>query len=134
MHPSDRLIFLYEGVFFDVRQISRSLCAALVVLGFLCPLPMAAQSGAKNANNEETPRKIRSTVQPTYPDLARKLNLSGIVKVMVTVSPDGKVKDTTVVGGHPVLADSAVKAITHWRYAPAHERTTEVIEIRFSRP
>ena len=116
-----------------MRQISRSLCAALVVLGFICPPPMTAQSGAKNPN-DGTPRKIRSTVQPTYPDLARKLNLSGVVKVMVTVAPDGKVKDTTVVGGHPVLADSAVKAITHWRYAPAHEITTEVIEVRFSRP
>lgn len=105
----------------------------LIVFWFICPLPMIAQGGAKNTN-AETPRKVRSTVQPSYPEPARKLNLSGVVKVMVTVAPDGKVKDTTVVGGHPVLADSALRAITHWRYAPAHEMTTEVIEIRFSRP
>jgi hypothetical protein len=38
------------------------------------------------------------------PELAKKGNLTGTVKIEVTIAPDGTVKRTRVMGGHPVLA------------------------------
>lgn len=70
-------------------------------------------------------------VQAAYPDLARRMDISGIVKVEVTVSPNGTVKDARVVGGHPVLAQSALDAARKWRFEPAPAESSGVIEFKF---
>ena len=49
-------------------------------------------------------RRAKTKVQPTYPELAHKMNISGTVKIEVAVAPNGTVKEARVVGGHPVLA------------------------------
>jgi len=52
-------------------------------------------------------RRLMEKVAPVYPALARRLNLEGVVKLRVTVSPDGAFKQSEVVGGNPVLAKPA---------------------------
>jgi TonB family protein len=76
-------------------------------------------------------RKVKSLGKPQYPDLARKLNLAGVVKVEVTIGTDGKVKRTHVVGGHPVLATEAERAAMQSEFEPGPKETTEVIEFKF---
>jgi TonB family protein len=88
-----------------------------------------------HAQSEEAPgskRRVRSLGKAQYPDLAKRLNLSGTVKVEVTVGPDGKVKRTRVLGGHPVLAAEAEKAATQTEFEPGPKETTEVIEFKFA--
>jgi len=68
---------------------------------------------------------------PIYSDFARKLAISGVVKVLVVIAPDGKIKDTKVIGGHPVLVDAVQEALKNWRYAPASSETTTVLEFHF---
>ena len=58
----------------------------------------------QQAQSEELVRRAKTKVQPDYPELARKMNISGTVKVEVVVLPNGTVKEARVVGGHPVLA------------------------------
>ena len=70
----------------------------------------------------------------SYPPLARQLKLSGKVRLEVTVSPDGRVKGTRVVGGNPLLADAALEAIRMWRYEVGVKETAEVVEIDFKDP
>jgi len=70
-------------------------------------------------------------VQPVYPDLARKMNLSGTVKIQVVVAPNGTVKDAKVVGGHPVLAGAALDAVRKWRFEPAAVESSGVVDIKF---
>jgi TonB family protein len=77
-------------------------------------------------------RKVKMLGKPQYPDLAKKLNLSGVVKVEVIIGPDGKVKRTRVVGGHPVLAPEAERAAMQSEFEPGPKETTEVIEFKFS--
>jgi outer membrane biosynthesis protein TonB len=48
--------------------------------------------------------------QAPVADLARKLNLSGVVKIEVTIGSGGKAKRTHIVGGNPVLATEADRA------------------------
>jgi TonB family protein len=87
---------------------------------------------AQIAEIPESRRKVRVLVKPQYPELAKKLSLSGLVKIEVTIGPDGKVKRTHIVGGHPVLATEAEKAAMQSEFEPGPKETTEVIEFKFS--
>jgi len=57
-------------------------------------------------------------VAPVYPAEARLLRLEGTVILAAMVMEDGTVRDVKVVEGSPVLAQSAVDAVKHWRYKP----------------
>jgi TonB family protein len=105
----------------------------------LCLLAFIAASSlrtvslrAQDADIAGSKRKVKVLGKPQYPDLARRLNLSGVVKVEVIIGADGKVKRTRVVGGHPVLAPEAERAAMQSEFEPGPKETTEVIEFRFS--
>jgi TonB family protein len=76
-------------------------------------------------------RKVVRMAQPSYPQLARQMHLSGTVKLEATVMPNGKIKDLKVIGGHPVLSDAAVDAAKKWQYEPASSETMEEISVNF---
>jgi TonB family protein len=82
-------------------------------------------------SDAEIVRKAKSKVQPVYPDLARKMNITGTVKVQVTVAQNGTVKDAKVLGGHPVLASAALEAVRKWRFEPASVESTGVVDFKF---
>jgi TonB family protein len=86
---------------------------------------------AQQAQSEEMVRRAKSKVQPAYPDLARKMNLAGTVKIEVVVAPNGTVRVARVVGGHPVLAGAALDAARKWRFEPAAAETSGVIDFKF---
>jgi TonB family protein len=79
----------------------------------------------------ELTRKVKTRVQPAYPELARRMNITGTVKVLVVVSPNGSVKDSRVVGGNPILVNAAVDALKKWKFEPAHEDSSGTVEFRF---
>jgi len=81
---------------------------------------------------EEINRKIKTKVQPGYPELARRMNISGTVKLQIVVAPNGTVKNSKVVGGHPLLATAATDAVKKWRFESAAEETTGLVEFRFN--
>jgi hypothetical protein len=56
---------------------------------------MCAQS-----SQVEEKRPVKRFVQPIVPELATRLNLTGTVKIEVTIAPNGLVKTTRVIGGH----------------------------------
>jgi TonB family protein len=84
----------------------------------------------QDAQNEIV-RRAKSKVQPVYPELARKMNITGTVKVEVVVSPNGTVKEAKVVGGHPVLASAALEAVKKWRFEPAAMESTGIVDFKF---
>lgn len=109
-------------------------CVIAVLLGFVLITPAVAQDGSKKApEKSEGPvlRKIKSRAQPLYPELARRMKLSGVVKLELIIAADGKVKSAKVLGGHPLLAESAMDAVRRWVYEPAHDQTVQVVEVRF---
>ncbi len=108
-------------------RAKKSVClAALMAAVALYPLRAGAQTEAAPAK-----REVLYRTAPVYPDLARRCNLRGDVRLYVTVAADGKVSSTIVAGGNPVLAQSAVDAVRNWKFAPAPRTTTEQIELRF---
>lgn len=84
----------------------------------------------QDATNEVL-RRAKSKVAPVYPELARKMSLSGTVKVEVVVAPNGSVKDAKIVGGHPVLAGAALDAVRKWRFEPAPGESTGIVDFKF---
>ena len=100
------------------------LIAAL--LGSTMAIPGAAlQSSQIQANA----RKLKLSVPPEYPELARKMNIQGVARVLLTVSPDGRVVGVKELGGNPVLVAALVQAVRKWKYEAA-DRESE-IEVRF---
>ena len=76
-------------------------------------------------------RKLLSGPNPVYPNLARKMQLSGAVKVQITIGADGTIKETKFLGGHPILIGAVQNALKEWRYAPAPGETTVSLEFNF---
>ena len=79
----------------------------------------------------ELTRKTKTKVMPAYPDLAKRLKITGTVKVMVVVSSNGSLKDTKVVGGNPILVDAAMDALKKWKFEPADGESTGTVEFKF---
>jgi TonB family protein len=77
-------------------------------------------------------RKAINQPSPDYPELARRMNLAGSVKLEVMTNADGTVKNTKVIGGNPVLAASAEKTVKTWNYEPAKYETTGVVTFNFA--
>lgn len=80
----------------------------------------------------EEDRKVKSKIEPVYPDLARRMNVTGTVKVMVVISTNGSVKSAKPLGGHPLLIEPAVEAVKKWKYEPATEETTTTVQFTFT--
>ena len=97
--------------------------AAVIAMSSLSPSRLWAQ--------DELPRKVKSRVSPVYPTLAKQMNISGVVKVQITVAPNGTVKTTKLVGGHPLLANAALDAVKKWRFETGPEDTTGIVEFKF---
>jgi TonB family protein len=76
-------------------------------------------------------RRTVQRVAPAYPEIAKAMRLSGKVRILAKVAPNGKVVSAQVVGGHPVLARAAADAVLQWRYEPAHEQTDEMAVVTF---
>jgi TonB family protein len=109
---------------------NRTAAAVLAVLS-LGMMVGQVYVGAQQAQSEELVRRAKTRVQPVYPELARKMRISGTVKIEVVVAPNGTVKGARIVGGHPVLASSALDAAKQWRFEPAGADSTGIIDFKF---
>lgn len=76
-------------------------------------------------------RKLMSKVTPAYPEMARRMNIGGVVRLEVEVAANGSVKNVKALGGHPLLIDAAVNAVKQWKYEAGDDSTT-VVEIKFN--
>ena len=110
--------------FQKMRQWAMTRLLALVAAtAIFHPLPAMAQG--------ELTRKAKTKVAPAYPDLARRMNIVGTVKVLVTVLPNGNLKDTKVVGGNPLLVNAAMDALKKWKFEPADAESSGTVEFKF---
>ena len=111
--------------------MSQRIAAALLAVVMIVAAFGLSQAGAQTTQSDEINRRAKNKVPPLYPELARKMKIAGTVKIEVTVGTNGTVKEARVVGGHPVLANSALDAAKKWRFEPAPSESTGVIEFKF---
>lgn len=76
-------------------------------------------------------RKVLENPTPDYPPLARKMRITGTVKVTALVGTDGLVKDVQVHGGNPVLVQEVENTLKKWKYVPASYETKIELEFKF---
>src|SRR5512147_3234325 len=100
----------------------------IAILALLAVMVAAQTASAQ----EDAGRKVKSKVAPSYPELARRMNVAGTVKVQVTIAPNGSVKAAKALGGHPLLIDPAVEAVKKWKYEPGKDETTTVVQFNFN--
>ena len=96
--------------------------AALLLVVLLVPSAFA---------QGELTRKVRNRVAPSYPELARRMNIRGTVKVLVVVSSEGNLKQSKVVGGNPILVNAAMDALKKWKFEPGQGEATGTVEFEF---
>lgn len=94
----------------------------------------AAQSIVSAASLKRT-----RTVNPVYPESARKRGVEGWVELAFTVTPNGSVEDVEVRNASPagVFDDAATRAIRQWRFEPVErngERVSQraLVRLRFA--
>jgi TonB family protein len=105
---------------------TRLTLAALAALVFL-----GTSALAQSSTTDEGKRKVKAKTAPLYPDLAKRMNVTGKVKIEVVIAPDGHVKSTRIVGGHPLLVQPCVDALKEWKFVSAPQETTQTVEFDF---
>ena len=108
-----------------VRSVRNALSLLLVLTAVAGSFPSVGFA------QDHLDRKIKSRVAPVYPEIARKMGITGSVKLQLVVSPNGEVKETKVIGGHPILVNAAVDAVKKWRFETASTESTGTLEFRF---
>ena len=99
----------------------------LLMALFLSVMPLASQTRDQSAAE----RKVITRVEPEYPETLKRLYVGGVVRVEVVVTPNGAVQSTKLLGGNPILGQSAMKAVKQWRYAPAGSKEILAVKLEF---
>jgi len=63
-------------------------------------------------------KRVLNAPKPSYPALAQRAGLQGVVKLQVRVLKDGRVEVQKLLEGDPTLADAAINAVKQWRAKP----------------
>lgn len=74
------------------RTTIRAIAVTAIGLG------VAAYSFGQSGTTDEGKRKVKTKVLPAYPELAKRMSVTGKVKIEVVITPDGHVKSTRVIG------------------------------------
>jgi TonB family protein len=100
----------------------RGLQAAVLALVAVVALPGSAASD----------RPVKSKVPPVYPELAKRMKISGIVKVEATVDSDGKVTAVKTLSGSTALQSAAEEAVRKWKFGPGDGTATVAVDVTFN--
>jgi len=84
------------------------------------------------ADDRPADRAIKQRVTPLYPELAKRMHVSGVVRISATVAPDGTVTATRTVSGNHMLATAAEDAVHKWKFAAAPDESVIEVDINFA--
>lgn len=105
---------------------SRSCKSLLGALFFSTLLACSITSHA-----QDSARKIVKKIPVYYPSILKSKAIGGVVRLKVFVKPDGSVRDSEILGGNPILAESAQKSVMQWKFSPASSETTLEVSVTF---
>jgi len=76
-------------------------------------------------------RHVEKRVPPIYPEIAKRMRISGIVHVEATVAPDGSVTAAKATTGNKMLTPAAEDAVKRWKFVPGDGQSTVGIDVNF---
>jgi len=102
--------------------------APLVPVEPLAPPPSAVPAGPSAA-----PLQPISQPSPPYPARALGAEKEGVVRLRLSVAPDGRVSDSTVVAAEPPgwFERAAQDGVKRWRYEPSENGGTTEVDVEF---
>jgi TonB family protein len=100
------------------RHLQAAALAAIVALA------MPARAGDDRA--------VKSRVAPVYPEIAKRMRITGEVRLEATVDAQGKVKDVKPVSGNHMLEVAAEDAVRQWKFVPGDGDTVVTVSVNFS--
>ena len=107
----------------NLRRHAASTTSALafgLLIAFAFSLPARADD-----------RQVVSKVKATYPEMAKRLRITGTVMLNATVAPTGAVKSVKTIMGEKILMEAAKDAVMKWKFTPSDHETVEDVEIDF---
>jgi TonB family protein len=113
-------------LFAGTKTVVRSI-ASLLVPATLVALAVVLAVPAHAAGN----REVRARIAPVYPELAKRMKISGAVKVEAVVDADGKVTAVKSLSGNRMLEAAAEDAVKKWKFETASATSTEEVNINF---
>jgi TonB family protein len=77
-------------------------------------------------------RAVKQRVSPVYPEIAKRLRITGEVKVEAKVNADGNVTDAKAVSGNHALGLAAEDAVRKWRFESGAGDSTVTVAVNFA--
>jgi TonB family protein len=108
---------------------SLSLLSVPTLLLILSFAPFSPSAYGQTAAAAE--RTLITRVEPEYPDTLKRLYIGGTVRIEAVVAADGTVESTQLIGGNPILGQTAMRAIKQWKYARGKAKETVVVKLDF---
>ncbi len=96
----------------DIKNSRKSGKRAILLLSAAALLFCAASAFAQ----EPICRSKTGALKVIYPDVARRMKISGTVRLQLQLTPSGSVREIKVLGGNPVLASAAQQAVKQAKF------------------
>lgn len=72
--------------------------------------------------------------EPDYPEIARRMRVTGSVILEISIEADGHVSSVRPESGHPLLTRAAEDAVRQWKYTAAQAATVTTVHLNFNLP
>lgn len=82
------------------------------------PLPAPAEPEPIRRGGSVQQANLIHQVLPSYPPLAQKAHIQGVVVLEAVINKEGTIETLRVVSGHPWLNQAAIDAVKQWMYRP----------------
>ncbi|MGD0155870.1 MAG: energy transducer TonB [Terracidiphilus sp.] len=103
---------------------ARKILLSAAVFALAAGLALPARAGDDRA--------VKSRVAPVYPEIAKRLKITGEVKLEALVNAEGKVKSVKAVSGNHMLGTAAEDAVRQWRFEPGDGDAVVVVAVNFT--
>ncbi len=117
--PSVENVFIPgPGIEGATNSIPTALLAAPIVEVAKVTPPPVAEAKPVKVSSGVLAAKILKRVVPAYPVIAKVSHVSGTVRLLATLSKDGRIENLRVIDGPPLLRNAALEAVRQWIYSP----------------
>ncbi|MBV8675132.1 MAG: energy transducer TonB [Acidobacteriaceae bacterium] len=110
---------------FTAAQCLHGRCFRCCVLAILSLTSLRVVSVAED-------RRVQKRVPPVYPEVAKRIHVGGVVRILATVAPDGTVTDVKTINGNKLLSQAAEEAVKKWKFVAGDSESTVTIEVSFN--
>ena len=127
-HGFDAQVFEMKGHDHDYYAVAKDLNPK--IWSFLSASSLGADAKWQTYHfNGAEPKKLRVSsgvadkmkihdVQPEYPRTAKMSHIAGDVVLHAIIDREGHIAELEALSGHPLLIESAMKAVKQWQYRP----------------